>query len=144
MEEKSRQTPPQEETSGNHRRRYGLFGVSAYPQKSGMDEKQRKSMTRWANAVVAVIAVAVVALIFLGAQSSAGLTVTFDTQGGSEAAIQSVQHGGKLTEPGEVVRPGYELVGWSVTPDGSEPWDFQNDVVTETLTLYAVWVPEGS
>lgn len=141
MEERSRQTPPQEETSGNHRRRYGLFGVSAYPQKSGMDEKQRKSMARWANAVVAVIAVAVVVLVFLGAQSSAGLTVTFDTQGGSQAAMQSVQHGGKLTEPEEVVRPGYELEGWSVTPDGSEPWDFQNDVVTETLTLYAVWVP---
>lgn len=144
MDEQSRQTPSQETSGSGARRRYGLFGVSAYPQKSGMDENQRKSMVRWANAVVAVIAVAVVVLVVLGALSSDGLTVTFDTQGGSQAAIQSVQHGGKLTPPVDVVRPGYVLEGWSVTPDGSELWDFETDTVTETLTLYAVWRLEAT
>ncbi|WP_297197305.1 InlB B-repeat-containing protein [uncultured Flavonifractor sp.] len=144
MEDRPRQTPAQEESSGGSRRRYGLFGVSAYPQKSGMDDKQRKSMVRWANAVVAFIALAVVALVVVGTLSSAGLTVTFDTQGGSEAAIQSIQHGGKATPPEAVVRPGYTLAGWSVTPDGSEPWNFEEDTVTQPLTLYAIWVPEGA
>lgn len=142
MEERPPQTPPKEESNSSHCRRYGLFGVSAYPQKSGMDDKQRKSMVRWANAVVAVIAVAVVVLVVVGALSSTGLTVTFDTQGGSQAAVQSVQHGGKATPPEAVVRPGYTLEGWSVTPDGSEPWNFEEDTVTEPLTLYAIWVPE--
>lgn len=128
---------PGEVSSGS--RRYGLFGVSAYPEKHGMDEDKHQSMSRWAGGVILFLTVVVLCLLLAAGSGSKGLTVTFDSLGGSEAAGQSVPFGGNVEEPPLVVRPGYTLKGWSITPDGSRPWDFDNDTVTETLTLYAVW-----
>ena len=130
------------DSGGSGGRRYGLFGVSAYPSKKGMDEQRRQSMVRWSNAVIVFAAVVVVVLIIIGANSG-GLTVTFDSQGGSSVASQSVPYGNKVETPGEVLRPGYSLVCWSRTPDGSEPWDFEKDTVQEGIVLYAVWSPES-
>ncbi|MCD8085006.1 MAG: InlB B-repeat-containing protein [Clostridiales bacterium] len=139
----SEQIPRDEEReSSPSQRRYGLFGVSAYPKKSGMDEAQQKSMGRWSSALVAVLAAAVVLLIIIGSRGSGGLTVTFDSQGGSVAASQSVAYGGTVEEPENVVRPGYTLICWSLYPDGSEAWDFSSDIVEEGITLYAVWEEE--
>lgn len=128
-EEKSRQT-----------RRYGLFGVSA---TGGMSESQRKSMTRWATAFVVVLAAVFLVLVVTGSTGAAGLTVTFDSQGGSAAASQSVLYGDTAEEPEDVVRVGYTLVGWSLTPDGEQLWDFSSDTVEENTTLYAVWEAQG-
>lgn len=119
-----------------------MFGASAYPSKKGMEESRRQSMVRWSNAVIALAAVVVVVLIVIGANSG-GLTVTFDSQGGSSVASQSIAYGNKAEDPGEVLRPGYSLVCWSRTPDGSEPWDFERDTVQEGIALYAVWMPES-
>ncbi len=120
-------------------RRYGLFGVSAYPERQGMEEEPRQSMSRWAGGVILFLMAGVMALLLMAGSGSKGLTVTFDSQGGSEAAVQSVPFGGTVEEPDPVARPGYVMKGWSVTPDGSQPWDFDQDTVTEALTLYAVW-----
>ncbi len=130
-----------EEGAPSTRRRYGLFGVSAYPAKSGLDETQRKSLARWAGGVVLLLTAAVV-LLLVFSSSSPGLTVTFDSQGGSQAEPQHVQYDGLAEEPDLVVRPGYVLVGWSTAPDGAPLWDFSTDTVTGTLTLYAIWAPE--
>ncbi|MCC8099183.1 MAG: InlB B-repeat-containing protein [Clostridiales bacterium] len=139
----SEQIPREEEReSSSPQRRYGLFGVSTYPKKSGMDDAQRRSMGRWSSALVAVMAALVLILVIVGAGSSGGLTVTFDTQGGSAAESQSVPYGGIVEEPEDVVRPGYTLVCWSLYPDGSEAWDFSSDTVEEGITLYAVWAEE--
>ena len=138
MTHDSSKSRPEAAPSG---RRYGLFGISAYPQKSPMDQKQREGMVRTLSAVIAVIAAAVV-LLLLFSQTSPGLTVTFDTMGGSEVPSQSIQYGGTVEPPGETVRPGYVLEGWSVAPDGEALWDFEHDTVTDTLTLYAVWSPQ--
>jgi uncharacterized repeat protein (TIGR02543 family) len=122
-------------------RRYGLFGVSAYPSKSAMDPHQKRSMVRWLDAVIVLAAAAVVLLVILGAHSG-GLTVSFDCQGGSAAATQSVKYGSLAQEPEDVVRPGYTLEGWSLDPDGGQFWNFETDAVTQGLTLYAVWAAE--
>ncbi len=122
------------QTRDGGKRRYGL-----YPSREGMSDPQRKSLARWANAFVALMAAAVLLLVVAGATGSSGLTVTFDSQGGSAAQSQSVPYGGLAAPPEAVARPGYTLTGWSRTPDGSEPWDFAADPVTEALTLYAVW-----
>ena len=105
MTNDSKQTRPEDRPSG---RRYGLFGVSAYPQKSSLDEKQRSSMSRALSIVIVLIAAAVI-LLMLFSQSSPGLTVTFDTMGGSEVSSQSIPYGGTIEPPGETVRPGYVL-----------------------------------
>ncbi|MCD8189586.1 MAG: InlB B-repeat-containing protein [Clostridiales bacterium] len=131
-----RNQPPAGEEKPDQPRRYGLFGVSA---GGGMSEDQRKSMARWATAFVVVMAAAFLILVVAGAGTSDGLTVTFDSQGGSEAVSQSVQYGDTAEEPENVVRVGYTLTGWSLTPDGAELWDFSSDIVEENITLYAVW-----
>ena len=136
-----RLVPPEEGREDRPGRRYGLFGVSAYPEKSRMGEKQRASMSRWLGVVIGLMAMAVVVMLFLTPLSS-GLTVTFDTLGGSQVPSQSVQYGGTLEPPEETVRPGYRLVGWSIAPEGEALWDFETDTVMDTLTLYAVWEPE--
>lgn len=138
MEHDPEQKQEQKHQSGA--KRYGLFGVSAYPERSAVSETQRQSMARWAAGVVALLAIAVVFLV-VTSSNSGGLTVTFDSQGGSEAASQSIPFGGTVAQPDEVVRPGYTLVCWSAVPDGSQPWDFERDTVSESLTLYAVWEP---
>ncbi len=104
-----------------------------------MDDTQRRSVGRWSSALVAVMAALVLILVIVGAGSSGGLTVTFDTQGGSAAETQSVPYGGTVEEPEDVVRPGYTLAYWSLYPDGSEAWDFSSDTVEEGITLYAIW-----
>ncbi len=138
MTNDSKHSRPEGQPSG---RRYGLFGVSAYPQKSPMDQKQRDGMVRALGVVIVLIAAAVI-LLMLFSQSSPGLTVTFDTMGGSELPSQSIQYGGTVEPPGETVRPGYVLEGWSIAPEGAALWDFEHDIVTDTLTLYAVWSPQ--
>ncbi len=130
-----RNQPPAEKEESEQPRRYGLFGVSS---TGGMSESQRKSMTRWATAFVVVMAAVFLVLVFSGS-AGAGLTVTFDSQGGSEAASQSVLYGDTVEEPEDVVRVGYTLTGWSLIPDGEELWDFSSDTVEENITLYAVW-----
>ena len=121
------------------RRRYGLFGFSSAPD-AGMYEEHRRALARWSGILVAFLAVAVVVLVFAAAFSP-GLTVTFDAQGGSAVSQQSVRYGDTLREPEPTVRPGYEFVGWSVAPADEPLWDFSQDTVTDTLTLYAVWRP---
>ena len=138
MTNDSKQTRPEDQTPG---RTYGLFGVSAYPQKSALDEKQRSSMSRALSIAIVLMAAAVILLMVLS-QNSPGLTVTFDTMGGSEVPSQSIQYGETVEPPGETVRPGYVLEGWSIAPDGEALWDFEHDTVTDTLTLYAVWSPQ--
>lgn len=136
------EVPPAEGGESRPGRRYGLFGVSAYPEKSRMGERQRADMSRLLGVVIGVMALAVVIVLFLTPMSS-GLTVTFDALGGSAVESQSVRYGETLEEPGETVRPGYQLVGWSTAPEGEALWDFEANTVTETLTLYAVWAPDG-
>lgn len=68
--------------------------------------------------------------------------VTFDY--GSEKLenhSDKVEKGQKITEPGEVVWPGYILTGWYKNDnlDSDNRWVFSVDVVDKDLTLYAKW-----
>lgn len=49
--------------------------------------------------------------------------------------------GQKLTKPADPVpkEEGYVFGGWYSDPQCLQKWDFDNDVVTSTLTLYAKW-----
>jgi uncharacterized repeat protein (TIGR02543 family) len=66
-------------------------------------------------------------------------SVSFDARGGSAVAAVSVTGGGKLAKPADPIREGYAFAGWHKDAAGTEPWDFDNDTVAATLTLYAVW-----
>ena len=62
-------------------------------------------------------------------------TVTFDTQGGTPVASQTVTENGTVTRPSDPTRDGYTFKGWTL--DG-QPYDFGTPVAGN-LTLTAVW-----
>ena len=66
---------------------------------------------------------------------TANYTVTFDTDGGSEVASQTVPYGGQAAAPAVPAKPGYTFAGWYL--DG-KAYDFDAPV-TENLTLTAKW-----
>jgi uncharacterized repeat protein (TIGR02543 family) len=47
--------------------------------------------------------------------------------------------GGKVSEPTAPTRTGYVLVGWFKEAAFTNEWDFETDIVTESITLYAKW-----
>ncbi|MCD7768733.1 MAG: InlB B-repeat-containing protein [Oscillospiraceae bacterium] len=63
-------------------------------------------------------------------------TVTFDSDGGSEVASQTVTSGGTADEPTAPTKTDYTFEGW-YTEDG-EAYDFAT-LVTENITIYAKW-----
>ena len=66
---------------------------------------------------------------------TANYTVTFDTDGGSEVASQTVPYGGQAAAPAVPAKPGYTFAGWE---RNGETYDFTAPV-TEDLTLTAKW-----
>ena len=69
-------------------------------------------------------------------------TVSFDAQGGEDVDAQSVEHNGLLTEP-DTFYGLMLLSGWYTSADDGVTldtrWEFDEDIVTEDLTLYAFW-----
>jgi uncharacterized repeat protein (TIGR02543 family) len=68
-----------------------------------------------------------------------GFTVTSDSEGGSEVASVIVVENGKLAEPTSPTRAAYTFEGWYKSLETWEVWDFEVDVVTSNVTLYAHW-----
>ena len=70
--------------------------------------------------------------------------VKFDSNGGSEVSSVDVASGEKVTKPAEPTKSGYEFKGWYKDEALTKEWDFENDVVTADITLYAKWEPKDS
>ena len=68
-------------------------------------------------------------------------TVTFVT--GTDTALPdcSVNGGSSLAEPDALQNYGHTFCGWYADPDFALIWNFDTDVVTGDLTLYARWLP---
>lgn len=76
--------------------------------------------------------------------SSAGtvsniVNVTFDSQGGSSVAGQTVSAANPLKYPSVPTRNGYAFSGWYTEPECQNIYDF-NSSITSDITLYAKWV----
>ncbi len=72
------------------------------------------------------------------------LTVTFDSQGGAAVTSQTIVSGGKITAPAAPTRSGYTFDGWYKDAACTVAWDFDNDVVTVDITLYAKWTENNT
>ena len=74
-------------------------------------------------------------------------TVTFDSNGGTEVAFQTVTSGTTTTEPAKPKKTidGKEATfgGWYVDEELTQPFDFLTDKVSSDITLYARWL-DGS
>lgn len=66
-------------------------------------------------------------------------TVLFNSQGGSVVKSQCIEKNSLITEPEDPVRIHYAFTGWHREPACATLWDFENDTVTEDMTLYAGW-----
>jgi uncharacterized repeat protein (TIGR02543 family) len=62
-------------------------------------------------------------------------TVTFNSQGGSAVSSQTVNHGGKVSEPTNPTRTGYTFGGWYKESGCTNAWVFATDTVTANVTL---------
>ena len=65
-------------------------------------------------------------------------TVTFETNGGSEVAAQTVNHGEAVKMPAEPVREGYDFDGWFIDAGLNDRYTF-GAAVTADITLHAKW-----
>ena len=65
-------------------------------------------------------------------------TVTFDSNGGSEVAPQTITYGEQAVAPDRPSYEGYKFVGWSTQKDGDVLVDFTAPI-TGNVTYYAVW-----
>jgi len=67
-------------------------------------------------------------------------TVAFETNGGGTIASQTVAQGNKAAEPTHPTpRDGYTFGGWYKEPACTNIWNFNNDTVSYSMTLYAKW-----
>ena len=77
-------------------------------------------------------------------------TVTFNSNGGTAVASQTVDKNGKVTRPTDPTRSGYTFGGWFKDTGFTNAWDFNTDTVTANTNLYAKWSlnqqpqPQGS
>ncbi len=70
---------------------------------------------------------------------SSDCLVRFDSRGGSEVEAQTVLFGERIKEPKAPIRDGYTFDGWYSDIYLKQPWDFENDIVKDNMTLYAAW-----
>ena len=67
-------------------------------------------------------------------------TVHFDMQGhGSAISNQIVNYGAKVNEPNKPAVLDYTFGGWYKEAACTNAWNFETDVVTSEITLYAKW-----
>ena len=66
------------------------------------------------------------------------VTVTFDSQGGSQVPSQDITVGEPASQPDAPTRTGYRFLGWYTAATGGARWDFTQPV-TGDQTLYAQW-----
>ena len=68
-------------------------------------------------------------------------TVTYNTDGGSTVASQTVKYNDLLTKPEDPTKDGKKFAGWYSDSSYSTVYDF-NSPVKGNITLYAKWVDE--
>ena len=66
-------------------------------------------------------------------------SITFDSNGGSNVAGQTIRYGGKVTQPEAPKLTGYGFAGWYADAALETAWNFDEDTVSEDITLYAKW-----
>lgn len=71
-------------------------------------------------------------------------TVSFQANGGSDVAAQTVLNGKSATKPADPTRSGFVFVGWYVDAEYKTAYTFGATPITADTTLYARWVAENA
>ena len=68
-------------------------------------------------------------------------TVNFDSAGGTAVESQTVVEGEIVAKPSDPEKDDYRFIGWFY---GDKKWDFDNDTVSNNITLTANWENVGT
>ena len=90
------------------------------------------------NIVIIACVLLIIVLVAMDLRDP-GLTVSFDSLGGSDVASQQQMYGELLVLPDPPTREGYAFTGWYRDPTGFEPWNDTTDTIQSDMTLYAGW-----
>lgn len=71
-------------------------------------------------------------------------TVTFNSMGGTEIVSVEVEKGMLITKPDDPTLENNTFEGWFTDEDYGKEWNFEKDVVTKDITLYAKWAVTSS
>lgn len=71
-------------------------------------------------------------------------TVTFDTNGGSSVAAQTVEAGAYATRPSAPTKAGFAFTDWTKDAAGETSFDFATEAINGNTTVYAQWIDEAS
>ncbi|MFV0394065.1 MAG: InlB B-repeat-containing protein [Coprobacillaceae bacterium] len=67
-------------------------------------------------------------------------TVNFESNGGNMITpITGITSGQKIEMPTNPIKDSHTFMGWYQDLELTDPWDFESDVVTSNITLYAKW-----
>jgi uncharacterized repeat protein (TIGR02543 family) len=67
-------------------------------------------------------------------------SVSFETNGGSAVqSITNISKGEKINKPNDPTKQNFIFAGWFIDKNFETEWDFQNDTVEGSITLYAKW-----
>lgn len=93
--------------------------------------------------IIIVSCIAVIIITVAVNLLNPGYTVTFNSLGGTDVAAVKCQYGELLTDVEPPTREGYTFGGWFRDAGCINPWNLETDTVSESLTLYALWIPKN-
>jgi len=107
------------------------------PQLRGLYKNVNVSV-RSLNRIIIVCVLLIMAFAAINLRNP-GLTVTFNSLGGSDVASQEQMYGELLALPESPTREGYAFTGWYKDYACFELWDADTDTIQSDMTLYAGW-----
>jgi len=107
------------------------------PQLRGLYKNVNVSV-RSLNRIIIVCVLLIMAFVAINLRNP-GLTVTFNSLGGSDVASQEQMYGELLALPESPTREGYAFTGWYKDYACFELWDADTDTIQSDMTLYAGW-----
>ncbi|WP_201774947.1 InlB B-repeat-containing protein, partial [Clostridium aceticum] len=66
-------------------------------------------------------------------------SVSFDVDGGTAVASQTIEHNGKVVEPAPPTKTGYTFDGWYTDSSFTTSFDFENTPITQDTDVYGKW-----
>ena len=107
------------------------------PQLRGLYKNVNVSV-KSLNRIIIVFVLLIMAFVAINLRNP-GLTVTFNSLGGSDVASQEQMYGELLALPESPTREGYAFTGWYKDYACFELWDADTDTIQSDMTLYAGW-----
>ncbi len=107
------------------------------PPMRGLYSKVKISVKTLNIIIVVLVALLIACMAF--AVANGGFRVTFDTQGGTTVEMQKKMYGELIEISEPPTREGFVFDGWYLDPGATIPWNLEEDMVTESMTLYAGW-----